>query len=90
LRLLLREFDDYKGSILFGGIAIDSYKMQRLRQAIGYVPQDHFLFSTSIPGTLHSRSQMPVSGKFRKLHHWPIFMKTSRTLRKAMKQWWES
>ncbi|MDN3426754.1 ABC transporter transmembrane domain-containing protein [Microbacterium sp. APC 3898] len=52
LRLLLREFDDYEGLILFGGISIDSYKMQRLRQAIGYVPQDHFLFSTSIAGNI--------------------------------------
>ncbi|AIY05351.1 multidrug ABC transporter ATPase and permease [Planococcus sp. PAMC 21323] len=52
LRLLLREFDDYKGSILFGNYSIDAYKKQRLRQAIGYVPQDHFLFSTSIAGNI--------------------------------------
>ncbi|EGA90166.1 multidrug ABC transporter ATPase and permease [Planococcus donghaensis MPA1U2] len=52
LRLLLREFDDYKGSILFGKYSIDAYKKQRLRRAIGYVPQDHFLFSTSIAGNI--------------------------------------
>lgn len=52
LRLLLREFDNYEGSILFGGYSIDSFKKQRLRQAIGYVPQDHFLFSTSIAGNI--------------------------------------
>jgi len=52
LRLLLREFDDYKGSILFGEYSIDAYKKQRLRRAIGYVPQDHFLFSTSIAGNI--------------------------------------
>ncbi len=52
LRLLLREFDDYKGSIRFGEYSIDRYKKQRLRQAIGYVPQDHFLFSTSIAGNI--------------------------------------
>ncbi|WP_142827904.1 ABC transporter transmembrane domain-containing protein [Planococcus soli] len=52
LRLLLREFDNYEGSILFGGNSIDSFKKQRLRQAIGYVPQDHFLFSTSIAGNI--------------------------------------
>ncbi|TWT08133.1 ATP-binding cassette domain-containing protein [Planococcus sp. CPCC 101016] len=52
LRLLLREFDNYEGSILFGKYSIDAYKKQRLRQAIGYVPQDHFLFSTSISGNI--------------------------------------
>ncbi len=52
LRLLLREFDNYEGSILFGKYSIDAYKKQRLRQAIGYVPQDHFLFSTSIAGNI--------------------------------------
>ncbi|WP_298829212.1 ABC transporter transmembrane domain-containing protein [uncultured Planococcus sp.] len=52
LRLLLREFENYRGSILFGGNSIDAYKKQRLRQAIGYVPQDHFLFSTSIAGNI--------------------------------------
>lgn len=52
LRLLLREFDNYEGSIFFGGYSIDRYKKQRLRQAIGYVPQDHFLFSTSIAGNI--------------------------------------
>ncbi|WP_223639279.1 ABC transporter transmembrane domain-containing protein [Planococcus sp. 4-30] len=52
LRLLLREFENYSGSIVFGGHSIDAYKKQRLRQAIGYVPQDHFLFSTSIAGNI--------------------------------------
>ena len=27
---------------------INQYKQQRLRESIGYVPQDHFLFSTNI------------------------------------------
>ncbi len=48
LKLLLREFDGYKGNITYGDIAIDDYKMLALREAIGYVPQDHFLFSSSI------------------------------------------
>jgi len=48
LKLLLREFEGYNGSILYGGTRIDAYKKRRLREAIGYVPQDHFLFSTSV------------------------------------------
>jgi len=48
LKLLLREFEGYKGTILYGDIPINEYKQQCLREAIGYVPQDHFLFSTTI------------------------------------------
>lgn len=48
LKLLLREFEGYKGSIEYGGEPINHYKQQRLRESIGYVPQDHFLFSTTI------------------------------------------
>ncbi|MFF5994609.1 ABC transporter transmembrane domain-containing protein [Lysinibacillus sp. KU-BSD001] len=48
LKLLLRQFDQYEGEITYGGIAIENYKKERLREAIGYVPQDHFLFSTSV------------------------------------------
>lgn len=48
LKLLLREFEGYEGEITFGGVPIHSYTMQALREAIGYVPQDHFLFSTTI------------------------------------------
>jgi ATP-binding cassette, subfamily B, multidrug efflux pump len=48
LKLLIREFEGHKGDIYFGGEPINKYKMESLRQAIGYVPQDHFLFSASI------------------------------------------
>ncbi|MFD2444187.1 ABC transporter ATP-binding protein [Bacillus sp. CGMCC 1.16607] len=48
LKLLIREFEGYEGEIYFGGNPIPNYKMEALREAIGYVPQDHFLFSASI------------------------------------------
>ena len=48
LKLLLRQFDQYDGEITYGGISIEAYKKERLREAIGYVPQDHFLFSTTV------------------------------------------
>lgn len=48
LRLLLREFDITDGSVSFGNHPIDEYKIEKLRSAIGYVPQDHFLFSATI------------------------------------------
>lgn len=48
LKLLIREFEDYKGEIIFGSHTLQKYKLEKLREAIGYVPQDHFLFSASV------------------------------------------
>lgn len=48
LKLLLREYDSGKEDIEIGGSPIQNYKMEKLRAAIGYVPQDHFLFSASV------------------------------------------
>ena len=52
LKLLLRQFDQYDGEITYGGISIEAYKKERLREAIGYVPQDHFLFSTTVANNI--------------------------------------
>lgn len=48
LKLLLREYDHYEGKIFFGGNDIKEYSLDALLSSIGYVPQDHFLFSLSI------------------------------------------
>ncbi|WP_042456631.1 ABC transporter transmembrane domain-containing protein [Neobacillus dielmonensis] len=48
LKLLIREFEGYQGKILFGGHPLQAYKLDRLREAVGYVPQDHFLFSATV------------------------------------------
>ncbi|SFF93752.1 ABC transporter transmembrane domain-containing protein [Sporolactobacillus nakayamae] len=48
LRLLLREFDIKDGQISIGGKEIRSVTLDALRSAIGYVPQDHILFSATI------------------------------------------
>ncbi|WP_044894135.1 ABC transporter transmembrane domain-containing protein [Bacillus alveayuensis] len=48
LKLLIREFDQYDGKIMFGGHEISDYSLQALRSSIGYVPQDHFLFSATV------------------------------------------
>lgn len=48
LRLILRQFDHYTGAIKFGGVDIKHYKLDALIPAIGYVPQDTFLFSDTI------------------------------------------
>lgn len=48
LKLLIREFEGYDGTILFGNVPLSDYKLQSFREAIGYVPQDHFLFSATV------------------------------------------
>jgi ATP-binding cassette subfamily B protein len=48
LKLLIREFESDHGEIFFGGKPLQAFKMQKLRAAIGYVPQDHFLFSATV------------------------------------------
>ncbi|NRD79065.1 ATP-binding cassette domain-containing protein [Bacillus sp. BRMEA1] len=48
LKLLIREFEGYQGEILFGGWKLQDYKLEKLRSTIGYVPQDHFLFSATV------------------------------------------
>lgn len=48
LKLLIREFETDDGVITFGGTPTKNYKIKKLREAIGYVPQDHFLFSATI------------------------------------------
>ncbi|PLR81783.1 multidrug ABC transporter permease/ATP-binding protein [Bacillus canaveralius] len=48
LKLLTREFEGYDGHIKFGGELLSYFKIEKLREAIGYVPQDHFLFSATV------------------------------------------
>ena len=48
LKLLMSEYDHYEGTILFDGHNIKDYTLDALLQSMGYVPQDHFLFSMSI------------------------------------------
>lgn len=47
-KLLLREYSNMKGSILFSGIPIEQLDLQQLRGWIGYVPQDQVMFSKTI------------------------------------------
>ena len=44
----MREQDTYDGQITFGDNDIRDYSLDGLLMAIGYVPQDHFLFSMTI------------------------------------------
>ncbi|MBT9260082.1 MAG: ATP-binding cassette domain-containing protein [Clostridiales bacterium] len=48
LRLLLRQYVLEKGEILMGGKPLSAYRLEALHRAIAYVPQDPFLFSTTV------------------------------------------
>ena len=48
LKLLTREFDGIDGTIKIAGNPLQQYKIGKLREAIGYVPQEHFLFSATV------------------------------------------
>ena len=48
LKLLMREYDDYKGSISINQNQLQDYTLDALLHSIGYVPQDHFLFSMTV------------------------------------------
>lgn len=48
MKLILREFDQYDGQITYGGHDIKQYALDSYLPAIGYVPQDSFLFSNTI------------------------------------------
>ncbi|GFE44457.1 hypothetical protein ScFU6_02260 [Streptococcus canis] len=48
IKLLLREYDVTDGAICLNGHNIKDYRLKDLRHLMGYVPQDQFLFATSI------------------------------------------
>ncbi len=48
LKLLMREYDQYQGTISFGKHDIKNYTLDALMGAMGYVPQNHFLFSMTV------------------------------------------
>ena len=48
IKLLLREYDVNQGAIYLNGHDIRAYRLADLRSLMGYVPQDQFLFASSI------------------------------------------
>jgi len=58
MKLLLRMYDPPAGTILFGNTDIREMTLESLRSQIAYVPQDGFLFSTTIRENIafHNRS----------------------------------
>ncbi|MEN3276616.1 MAG: ATP-binding cassette, subfamily multidrug efflux pump, partial [Massilia sp.] len=48
LRVLLRQATPQRGSVTWGGHALDEYTLATLRSGLSWVPQESFLFSASI------------------------------------------
>ncbi|MEM5010145.1 ABC transporter transmembrane domain-containing protein [Niallia taxi] len=48
VKQLLREYPKGQGELSINGTSIDEINLQKLRSWIGYVPQDHVLFSKSV------------------------------------------
>ena len=59
--ILLRLYDIQKGNILFDDIDIKDLSLISLRENIGYVPQDNFLFSNTIEENIAFSFDEPVS-----------------------------
>lgn len=58
--LLLRLYDIEDGEISFDDIGIKDLSLKSLRENIGYVPQDNFLFSTSLENNISFAFDDPV------------------------------
>ncbi|AGA59327.1 ABC-type multidrug transport system, ATPase and permease component [Thermobacillus composti KWC4] len=59
VKLLLRVYDPPRGSVFIAGQDIREATLESLRTVIGYVPQDGFLFSTTIADNIafHNRAE---------------------------------
>ncbi|MEF3305833.1 ABC transporter ATP-binding protein [Paenibacillus sp. GYB003] len=66
VKLLLRMYDPPEGTIFVGGEDIRGVTLESLRTQIGYVPQDGFLFSTTIRDNIaFSNRSVPVESTHR-------------------------
>lgn len=63
IELLLREFDRYQGKITLGGHDIRNIPLKLLLNEISYVPQNNFLFSTSIEKNIAFSDQDAAKSK---------------------------
>ena len=57
LDLICRLYDPSEGSITLDGVDLKEYTLHQIRESIGYVPQNAFLFSESIENNIRFGSQ---------------------------------
>ncbi|GIP40325.1 multidrug ABC transporter permease/ATP-binding protein [Paenibacillus sp. J31TS4] len=74
LRLFLREFEGADGLLAIGGRPLDGYTLDALRGAIGYVPQEHVLFSATVAENIAfgraeaSRAEIEAAARAAEVH----------------------
>jgi ATP-binding cassette subfamily B protein/ATP-binding cassette subfamily C protein/ATP-binding cassette subfamily B multidrug efflux pump len=75
VNLLLRHYVPHEGAIRWGGRALEAYRLEALRAAIAWVPQEPFLFSASIAQNIAlakadaSRAEVEQAARLADLHH---------------------
>nr|WP_306812752.1 ABC transporter ATP-binding protein [Paenibacillus soyae] len=74
VQLLLRLYNPPEGTIFIDGRDIRGIPLQRLRQSVGFVPQEHMLFSTTIGQNIafdpqhYSGEQISEAAKIAQVH----------------------
>ena len=61
VNLIPRLFDAQQGDVLIDGIDVRRYRLDDLRRAIGYVPQETFLFSVPLRENVGFGSERPLT-----------------------------
>lgn len=63
VNLLLRLYNINEGDILVDGVELPKISLETLRENIGYVPQDNFLFSTTIKNNIALAFEKEISAE---------------------------
>ncbi|MBO0420874.1 ATP-binding cassette domain-containing protein [Vagococcus fluvialis] len=69
LKLLMREYDNYQGSIAINNNQLQAYTLDALLHSIGYVPQDHFLFSMTVRDNIRFGAPKASQKEVEKIAH---------------------
>ena len=78
------------GAVLIDGIDVRDVTMESLRQQIGIVLQDTFLFSTTVMEKSASAVRKPATKKSSRQPNWPMPMTLSSACRTATRPCWAS
>lgn len=61
VNLIPRSFDATTGEVLIDGVDVRRYPLQTLRRAVGYVPQETFLFSVPLRENIGFGNEQPLT-----------------------------
>jgi len=88
--LIARLWDVPPGMLLIDRLPIQEWPLETLRRAVGYVPQDTFLFSETLRETLPSASRAPLTSKFTRPPRLPASPLKSASSPRSSTRWWAS